>query len=329
VTEARFLPFDILFSERFLDHDPGPDHPESPARMTAILDRLGSGPLSRSYRLVEPEPCALSDILRVHDQNYLFRFEERVLKGRQFLDHPDNRLSWFIYQSALLAAGACTKAVDLAESRARQAAPPFCLVRPPGHHADPKHALGFCFLNNAAIAARYWQREHERRRILIFDFDAHHGNGIQDVFYEDPDVFYISLHEDPILSFPGTGFSDETGQGPGLGANLNIPFRQGGTEEEVLELLETRVEPAIEEFEPEAMIVAAGFDAHIMDDMSGLQFTTRTYGKIGTYVRAWAEGFCSGRVVSILEGGYNLDVLGPSVELYLGALSIELPAQAD
>ena len=318
------MPFQILYSPRFLDHDPGPDHPESPARLTSILETLEAGPLSASMLLTEPKPCSLSDILAVHDENYLFRFEEQVLKGRQFLDHPDNRLSWFTYQSAMLAAGACVTAVDLAETKGPDMAPPFCLVRPPGHHADPRHALGFCFLNNAAIAARYWQKRHGRKRILIFDFDAHHGNGIQDLFYHDPDVFYLSIHEDPILSFPGTGFADERGEGAGLGANLNIPLTRGGTEQEVMELLEGQVSEAVEAFAPEAVIAAAGFDAHLMDDMSGLQYRTGTYGKIGTYVRAWAEQFAQGRLVSILEGGYNLDVLGRSVELYLGALSIEI-----
>jgi len=327
VNRHEFLPISIVFSERFLEHDPGKDHPELPARISTVLDVLKEGPLAKAITFYEPVPCTWEDMLMVHQEEYLFRFEERVLKGRQFLDHPDNRLSYSIYQVAMLAAGAGIKAIDLLEAQISnriKIAPPFCLVRPPGHHADPTHALGFCFLNNAAIAARYWQKRYGRKKIIIFDFDAHHGNGIQDTFYQDPDVYYISIHEDPILSFPGTGFREETGEGAGKGRNLNIPLMAGGIEKEIIKILDQEITPEIETFAPDAMIIAAGFDAHRMDDMSGLQFRTSTYGRIGQYIRIWSEQYCSARTISILEGGYSLEVLGPSVERYLGALSIKL-----
>lgn len=313
---------DLITSPAFLEHVTGRDHPEAPERMTAILEVLDRGPLSGSVRRVAPRSAEREFVAAVHDEAYLLRFEEACLSGREYFLHTDNRICFDTYGISLLAAGACLTGIDLIEGRGP--ALPFCCIRPPGHHAEAGLALGFCFLNNVAIAARYWQSRYGRRRIFILDWDAHHGNGIQEVFDEDPEVFYASIHEHPTFSFPGTGYADEDGNGAGRGTTLNIPLPPGAGEREVLNVLSNTVEPAIEAFAPEALIVAAGFDGHVMDDMSGLSYTTRLYGYIGTYVSAWADRYCGGKVLGILEGGYHLGALASSVEAYLAGLSMKV-----
>ena len=176
-------------------------------------------------------------------------------------------------------------------------------MRPPGHHAERARALGFCFLNNAVIAARHWQQAHGRRRVLVFDFDAHHGNGIQHAFEADPDVLYVSLHEHPTFSFPGTGYAEETGTGPGEGATLNIPLLPGARDAAALEALEERVDPAVRAFRPEAIVVAAGFDGHLLDDMSGLGYSTDLFRRLGRAVSLWAADLAGGRVPDAPRGG--------------------------
>ena len=193
-------------------------------------------------------------------------------------------------------------------------------MRPPGHHAERSRALGFCFLNNAVIAARHWQKAHGRRRVLVFDFDAHHGNGIQHAFEADPDVLYVSLHEHPTFSFPGTGYAEETGTGPGEGATLNIPLLPGARDAAALEALEERVDPAVRAFRPEAIVVAAGFDGHLLDDMSGLGYSTDLFRRLGRAVSLWAADLAGGRALTLLEGGYHIGSLCDGVEQYLFGL---------
>ena len=180
--------------------------------------------------------------------------------------------------------------------------------------------MGFCFLNNAAIAVRYWQEVYARRRILVFDFDAHHGNGIQRAFEDEGDVLYVSIHEHPTFSFPGTGYAAERGLGEGEGATLNVPLTPGASDGEVRALLDNLVSPAVERFGPEALVVSAGFDGHAEDDMSGLDYSTELFGVFGETVERWARTLCGGRVVSILEGGYHLEALPAGVEAYLEGL---------
>lgn len=316
-----FRPIALVTDPRYLDHDTANSfHPEIPARMEAILKRLEPGPLAPYLKKITPRKAEMDRVLAVHDQDYLASFEGACISGREFFGHPDNRLGYDSYEIALLAAGGCLSGIDIIENGESDLV--FCCVRPPGHHAETAQALGFCFLNNVAIAARYWKDVHRKERILIIDWDAHHGNGIQEIFDQDPDVFYISMHEHPTFSFPGTGYSSETGTGPGKGATLNIPLPPGSGDEAVLNALKGRAGEAVKEFKPEAIIVAAGFDAHVMDDMSGLAYTTRLYGYLGTFMAFWAERYCKGKVLSILEGGYHLDALPASVEAYLAGLSV-------
>ncbi len=321
---AKFGPLKVIYSDKFLLHDTGGgDHPESPARLEAIWDSLRNGPLAAGIEVLSPRRIDRDLLLSVHSEAYIFRFEEACLSGMEMLGHPDNRICYDSYDVALLSAGACQSGIDFLENM-ESAHRVFCCVRPPGHHSEPSLALGFCFLNNVAIAAKYWQKIYGRKRIFILDFDAHHGNGIQEIFDEDPDVFYASIHEHPTFSFPGTGYEEDTGTGPGEGTTLNIALPPGATDTAVLKAMEGKISRAIEDFQPECLIAAAGFDAHEYDDMSGLAYSTKVYGHLGTHLGAWADAYCEGRLLSVLEGGYNLEVLGPSVEIYLGGLCLQV-----
>ena len=318
---SRFRPIALVTDPRYLDHDTADSlHPEIPARLEAILKRLESSPLAPYLKKITPGKAEMNRVLAVHDEDYLSSFEGTCISGREFFGHPDNRLGYDSYEIALLAAGGCLSGIDIIENGESELV--FCCIRPPGHHAERAQALGFCFLNNIAIAARYWKDVYGKKRILIIDWDAHHGNGIQAIFDQDPDVFYISIHEHPTFSFPGTGYANETGTGPGEGATLNIPLPPGSGDEAVLNALKGPAGEAVKEFRPEAIIVAAGFDAHVMDDMSGLAYTTKLYGYLGTFMAFWAERYCTGKVLSILEGGYHLEALPVSVEAYLAGLSV-------
>ncbi len=318
----NFKDITIIYHDRFLEHDTeGGEHPEIPQRLNAIMNQLNKGPLKDSFDILNPETASRDWLLKIHKDAYLMRFEEACLSGHQTLGHPDNRICYDSFDIAMLAVGAGLTGIRAVESGKDVV---FCAVRPPGHHAEAALPLGFCFLNNIAIAARYWQEIFKRKKIAIIDWDAHHGNGIQSAFEEDPSVLYISIHEHPTFSFPGTGYSAEHGIGNGIGYTLNIPVSPGTKDDQVLELLDGKARPAIESFEPDAIIVAAGFDGHVMDDMSGLAYSTKLYGNLGLIMDDWAKRLCSGRLLSILEGGYHLDALAASCEAYLAGLSITL-----
>ncbi|MDD3619158.1 MAG: histone deacetylase [Desulfobulbaceae bacterium] len=309
----------LVHSARLLDHDTGGgDHPETADRLRCIEQRLQSGSLAPHLHYVAPEPASHEALLVFHSESWLLRFEEEVLSGRSYIGHPDNQVCYDSFDVALLSAGTGIKGVDVVEQDAGRCV--FCATRPPGHHAEPSMSYGFCFLNNCVIAARYWQNRYNRRRICVLDFDAHHGNGIQTAFEEDPETLYISIHEHPSFSYPGTGYAEETGMGPGEGTILNIPLTPGSSDQKVVAALDGVVREKLEQFRPEAMIIAAGFDGHRLDDMSGLNYSTGLYSIIGERIGSWAGELCSGRVVSLLEGGYHLQSLAESVEAYLIAL---------
>jgi acetoin utilization deacetylase AcuC-like enzyme len=313
----------LVTDPRCLDHDTGGgEHPDVPERLQVIRERLDSGCLADQVRMIATRPASRAELMLFHSESWLFRFEEAVLSGRTYIDHPDNQIGYESYQAAILSAGAGLIAIERIEGRNTHAGEViFCAIRPPGHHAEPTRPFGFCFFNNCVIAARYWQKHYGRRRICVFDFDAHHGNGIQTAFEEDAEVFYVSIHEHPSCSYPGTGWAEERGLGQGRGTLLNIPLLPRSQDDQVLDALDRDVFPALEAFGPEAMVVAAGFDGHLADDMSGLAYSTELYGRIGRSLSAWSESFCSGRLVSILEGGYHLPVLGECVQAYLAGLA--------
>lgn len=298
-------------------HTGGGEHPEIPERLDRIFARLKDSPQASSLDILAARKAEREHLLACHDEHYLFRLEEAALSGKTYLDHPDNQLCFDSYEAALHSAGAALTAIDLLEDGLNRA---FCAIRPPGHHAEHNMALGFCFLNNSAIAARYWQKKHGRKKIMIIDWDAHHGNGIQSAFEEDPDVFYVSIHEHPTFSFPGSGYAEERGIGPGLGTTLNIPLPPGADDAMMLTAIKNKVKPALADFRPERLIIAAGFDGHRDDDMSGLAYSTELYHHLGGIMAAWADQFCQGKLLSILEGGYHLGSLAESVCAYLYAI---------
>jgi len=313
----------LITDPTYLDHDTGGgEHPEVPERLRVITRRMASGSLAGQVRQVAPRPASREELMFFHPESWLFRFEEAVLSGRTYIDHPDNQIGYESYQVAILSAGAGLAGIDLIENKDNSASlTVFCATRPPGHHAEPTRPFGFCFFNNCVIAARYWQKHYGRRRICVLDFDAHHGNGIQTAFEEDAEVLYVSIHEHPSFSYPGTGWAEERGLGPGSGTLLNIPLPPGSRDDQVLEALDRDVFAALEAFRPEAMVIAAGFDAHLEDDMSGLAYSTELYGRIGSRLAVWSESFCPGRLLHILEGGYHLPVLADCVETYLKGLA--------
>ncbi|MCF8055823.1 MAG: histone deacetylase [Desulfocapsa sp.] len=309
----------IISDERYLQHDTGGgDHPEIPARLQAVYQALDNSAFSAKFSYAAPRIAEREWLLQAHTEDWLFRFEEAVLSGRTFIDHNDNQVGYDSYDIACLSAGAGLAGIDLLE--ADKANNVFCLVRPPGHHAEKSIPFGFCFLNNCVVAARYWQQKYKRKRVLVFDFDAHHGNGIQSAFEEEKEGFYLSIHEHPSFSYPGTGYADEHGLGDGKGTILNLPLPPGGDDNQVQRLFEEIIPSQLEEWQPDAIIIGAGFDAHVADDMSGLHYSTELYQDIGREIKSWGQRFTGGKILSILEGGYELSVLGDSVEAYVRGL---------
>jgi len=316
----------IISSKECLEHDVGcGEHPETADRIKIILESLLSEESEFDVSSVSSRRAERQWILTVHDNNYLLFFEESALSGRSYLQHPDNMMCFESYEAALFSAGAGLVGVDLIENGEIEDScgikTVFCAVRPPGHHAEKSRASGFCFFNNAAIAANYWKIKYGRKRIFIVDWDAHHGNGIQAAFVDDPDVLYASVHEHPTFSFPGTGFADERGSDYAFGTIINIPLAPGSGDEEMISALQDKIEYELASFGADAMIVAAGFDGHEKDDMSSLAFSTDLYGKIGKIMAKWGKKYCNGRMLTILEGGYHIESLVESVKAYLAEFS--------
>jgi acetoin utilization deacetylase AcuC-like enzyme len=246
------------------------------------------------------------------------RFEEACIMGFPDFDHQDNSVCRDTYEIALLAVGGILRTIDEMMNGAIDNA--FCAVRPPGHHAEVDHAMGFCYFNNIAIAAKYLQRKWEIERVAIIDFDVHHGNGTQHSFENDPSVYYYSIHEHPSFAYPGTGREFDTGKGGGNGYTLNSPVLPGRGDEEYKKMILRDMVPAIDAFGPEMLLVSAGFDAHESDLMSNVNLTTEGYDFITDEILKVAEKHTGGRLVSILEGGYNLDILPILVENHIRKL---------
>ena len=299
-----------------LDHLTGPGHPERPERLAAVHRRLESSGLAAELDLLEASPAAPEWIAGVHGGDHVRFVEERAAEGFGLLDAGDTAISSGSYGAARLAAGAALDAVD--RVLAGEWANAFALVRPPGHHAERARSMGFCLFNNVAIAARYLQRHHGLERIAILDWDVHHGNGTQHLFESDPSVFFASLHQWP--RYPGTGAERERGIGAGEGATLNRPMDAGTGDAEWLAALEREVLPALESFAPQALLVSAGFDAHRADPLSGTRLTEEGFRGMSALALEAAARTCGGRLISVLEGGYDLEALASSVEAHLGEL---------
>ena len=326
-------------SPRFIEHDTGPHHPERPDRIRVIHQAvrdagllkspnpfrdtrfdLGLAPLDHVKALVElsPQPAKLDWLLEVHPSEHIERVKHACALGA-LLDQGDTPVEPRSFDTALLSAGAGLVCCDAVMSgRVKRA---FAAVRPPGHHAEPGSAMGFCLFSNIAIAARYLQKQHGIERVAIVDFDVHHGNGTQAVFESDPSVLFISLHQHPATCYPGTGYEFETGTGAGEGYTLNIPMEPGATDDDYLNAMRSRVIPRVDKFQPQMLLLSSGFDAHHDDPLAQIEVSEDGFEAITRMLAAAADIHCGGKIVSLLEGGYNLRALGRSVVRHLVAMN--------
>jgi len=316
------MPGQVAFisSPEYLEHYTGLGHPESPQRLAAIWEALVDAGLKDRLLWVEPAAATEDDLGMVHEPAYVELARREIAAGRGMLSTGDTNVCPKSFDAALLAAGAGIVAVDaVCEGRASAA---FCAVRPPGHHAGPARGMGFCVFNNIAVAARHGQRSHDIERVLIVDWDLHHGNGTQEVFYEDPSVFYFSAHQWGNYPMPvtGLGHAGETGAGPGKGTNLNCPLPPGAGDEEMLAAVGDRLAPAMEEFAPQLVLISAGFDCRRGDPLGRLDVTDEGFRRLTRAVREIAGASAGGRIVSFLEGGYELPGLASATLTHLEAL---------
>ncbi len=299
-----------------LKHDTGFGHPEKPARFTAVLDALKAAGLTEKLLHLQPRPVVAGDLELVHDARYLALAQHEIASKLPQLSTGDTSISPGSWDAARIAAGSALAAVDAVVGG--KAANAFCLVRPPGHHAGADQGMGFCILNNIALAARHAQRRHGLKRVLIVDWDVHHGNGTQDIFYGDGSVFFFSTHQWPW--YPGTGRATETGEGAGKGTTLNCPLPAGSGRMEIFAAFEKQLLPAMDEFRPELVLISAGFDSRVDDPLGHFLLTDQDFADLTKLVRGIADKHAQGRVVSLREGGYNLSGLASAATAHVGAL---------
>jgi acetoin utilization deacetylase AcuC-like enzyme len=308
----------LVYDEQYLRHIPGEWHPERPARLEAIVNRLQETGLLDEVILIRPYPAPLPWVERLHDPEYIKRFQQACQKGYTIFGVPDCGICPESYDIALLAVGGVLAAIENVMNGTVQNA--FCAVRPPGHHAEQSRAMGFCFFNNIALGAVYLLENYGLERVAIIDWDVHHGNGTQHLFETDPRVFYLSLHEDPCSCYPGTGHTRERGKGKGEGFTLNLPLPAGSGDEAYLKALTEQGLPRLKEFAPQFVLISAGFDAHVDDPLAHQSLSRGAYQKMGSLLLELAEASAGGRLISVLEGGYNLTVLADCVEDHLRLL---------
>jgi acetoin utilization deacetylase AcuC-like enzyme len=301
----------------YLKHDPGAGHPERPERLTAILTRLEKDGVLQHLVRLKPAAASPEWITTVHAPEYVERVRKSCQAGAPYVDTADAPTSRDSYEVALNAVGGVQAAVDaVMDGTVRNA---FCAVRPPGHHALIDKSMGFCLFNNVAIAAKYLQKKHKLGKVLIVDWDVHHGNGTQAAFYDDPTVFYFSTHQSPF--YPGTGSAEERGAGKGLGYTRNVPLPAGSGDAEYKKAFLEELKPAAASFQPDFVLISAGFDSAKGDLLGRMNVTPEGYAELTRIVKGIAQRYCQGRVVSSLEGGYNLDSLAASVEAHVRVLT--------
>jgi len=307
----------FIYDPKYLEHNTGEGHPECPERLTATLEYLIKLPWFKFLKQLRPKACDIRWIEAVHDTPYIKCVEAACREGKHMLGTSDVGISAQSFDAGLLAAGG---ALELADQMMREDIQNgFGLIRPPGHHAERSAAMGFCLFNNVAILAKYLQKKHGLDKILILDWDVHHGNGTQHTFYEDPSVLYISLHQYPF--YPGTGAASEAGAGAGLGATLNCPMTAGSQDKDYEKTFMKEILPKIRQFKPETVLISAGFDAHVKDPLASICLSTEFFGWMSERMMEIASQFSGGRVLSLLEGGYSLEALPRCVAKHLAVLS--------
>jgi acetoin utilization deacetylase AcuC-like enzyme len=304
----------LLYDPLMLEHEPPTGHPERPERLQSVVDHLMQTDLWERCAHPAVQAASEDDLARIHSVGHIDRVRTVSLTGGGLLDHGDTVASALSWDAATVAVGAAMGAVDAAMAGTGTVG--FALVRPPGHHATPSSPMGFCLFNNVAIAAAYARAEHGIERAMIVDFDVHHGNGTEAAFYEDPSVLFVSIHQYP--AYPGTGRVDMVGEGAGTGATLNIPIPRGVGDDGYLQLFHDLVEPAADRFQPQLLLVSAGYDAHWKNSayVAGIdeRMTADGFHAIASHLQDIANKHGGGRIAAVLEGGYDLGGLSYGVE---------------
>jgi len=321
--ETDLMKAGFVYDPVYLKHDTG-QHVENAERLKAIISHLEQTRLKQQLTPIVPRAASIEEIALVHHKQYISHIQDAAQRGGGWLD-ADTVMSSGSYEAALYAAGGVIKAAEAVMDGEVDSA--FALVRPPGHHATSQRAMGFCLFNNLAIAAKYALAKYGLDRALIIDFDVHHGNGTQDAFYDNPQVLYVSTHESPF--YPGTGKIEETGSGAARGMTVNIPLPAGCGDAEYLRVFEQVVVPVVRRFNPQLILVSAGYDLHWADGLALMQVSTTGFSQMVGIIKGLADELCSGRLVFSLEGGYNLTALAVSVkatfDVLLGNHDIEDP----
>jgi acetoin utilization deacetylase AcuC-like enzyme len=290
---------------RYTDHHL-PEHPEHAGRIRAVWKRIDEDGLAEQMRLIEAPAAARAQITAVHDADYYALLERTADLPRTARLDADTYVNPASFEIARLAAGGAIAAVDAVLTAAADNA--LAVVRPPGHHAVAERGMGFCLFNNVAVAARHAQQAHGLQRIAIIDYDVHHGNGTNDIFYEDPSVLFVSLHQYPL--YPMSGLVRETGRGAGAGFSANLPLPAGCGDAEYARAFDALVWPLIDRFQPQLLLVSAGHDAHWMDPLAGMRLSLAGFAHLNAELNRMAQAHCGGKIVYVMEGGYNLDALG-------------------
>ncbi len=307
----------FIYDPIFLQHETGRRHPECGQRISDSHHVLGRQSWFSNLHHLKTTKADLQWISRVHDERYIERVKQACVLQQRHIDSPDVTISKASYEVALNAVGGV---LEIAEQVvAGNVDNGFAMVRPPGHHAEVDTAMGFCLFNSIAITARYLQKKHHLERILILDWDVHHGNGTQHIFEQDRSVLYISLHQFP--HYPGTGALSETGIGEGLGATLNCPMSAGLGDADYAQVFKQIVLPKARNFAPDAVLISAGFDAHFADPLGDINLSSESYVWMTQMMMELADRYCAGRLISVLEGGYDFNALAESITQHVKTLS--------
>jgi len=307
----------LIYHEDYLKHEAGPGHPERRERLVSVMDYFRKGGILDKVGTITPEPCSDEDLLRAHTEEHVASIRSFSRAGGGPLD-ADTFCQHNTYDIATLAAGGVMLAGEVVAKG--EFSNSLALVRPPGHHATKDKAMGFCYFNNVAVMARYLQEKQDIKKILILDWDAHAANGTMDIFYNDPSVLNISIHQDPVSFYPGTGFAEQIGEGVGEGYTVNVPLTHGAGDSDYVYVLEELVIPLAKSFQPELIAISTGFDSHKDDFISGMQLTEQGYGFLTEMMLGLTGEVCDGKLVVELEGGYNLEAISRSSYAVMNSL---------